>query len=244
MNKPNKQPENIIGQNFGDIIITKEFERTIRPNGTIIRNFEGVCKCGEVVNGTYQAIKVKECCPTCKRERRRKEKMENILYKKYNKLTIIAEKREDNKVLCRCECGNTKWIILNSVVNGITLSCGCYQKEMTRSYNSFPRDVKDKFGEDNLRVREDKVKTEKFVEKIVEARILKSIISLCQRTDYKYSKYYLSRGIKVCDRWQGTNGLLNFLTDMGIRPSPKHKLQRLDIDKDFEPDNCVWYIKE
>ena len=30
---------------------------------------------------------------------------------------------------------------------------------------------------------------------------------------------------------------------MGIRPSLRHKLQRLDISKDFEPDNCVWYIK-
>jgi hypothetical protein len=36
----------------------------------------------------------------------------------------------------------------------------------------------------------------------------------------------------------------NTYEDMGIRPSPFHKLQRLDINKDFEPDNCVWYIKE
>jgi hypothetical protein len=242
MNKPNKQPENIIGQKFGDITITKEFDRTIRPNGTIIRNFEGICKCGTNVMGTYQSIKNKEGCPTCKREKRKKLKMENILYKKYNRLTIITEQREDGKVLCSCECGKTKWIMLNSVVNNITFSCGCIQRERTQSY------IIDKYSIDNhpeiFKVREDKIKRDTYVSYIVEARILKSIISLCNRPQPKYSKYYLDKGIKVCDRWKGDDGIVNFLKDMGIRPSPFHKLQRLDISKDFEPDNCVWYIKE
>ena len=242
MNKPNKQPEDIIGKKYGDITITKEFDRTIRPNGTIIRNFEGVCKCGTKVTGPYQSIKNKDCCLPCKREKRKKLKMESILYKKYNRLTVITEEREDGKVLCRCECGKTKWIMLNSVVNSITYSCGCIQRERTQSY------IVDRYSIDNhkdiFKVREDKIKRDDYVTYTVEARILKSIISLCSRTHPKYSKYYLDKGIKVCDRWKGKGGLINFLTDMGIRPSLRHKLQRLDYTKDFEPDNCVWCVKE
>lgn len=53
----------------------------------------------------------------------------------------------------------------------------------------------------------------------------------------KYPNYG-GRGILVCDRWK--NSYLNFLADMGRKPSIKHSLDRINNDGNYEPSNCRW----
>ncbi|GIM32977.1 hypothetical protein [Paraclostridium bifermentans] len=52
---------------------------------------------------------------------------ENLVGKKYGLLTVIDAKREKNKTyyLCRCDCGNEKWIRSDGIKNGRVTSCGC-----------------------------------------------------------------------------------------------------------------------
>lgn len=49
---------------------------------------------------------------------------------------------------------------------------------------------------------------------------------------------YQAKGITVCDEWR--NDFWTFVKDMGVRPSKRHTIDRIDNLKGYEIGNCRW----
>lgn len=59
----------------------------------------------------------------------------NLLGQKFGRLTVVSfayTKYRNSYWNCVCECGNEKIVSSGNLKKGITVSCGCYQKEMAR----------------------------------------------------------------------------------------------------------------
>ena len=64
----------------------------------------------------------------------------------------------------------------------------------------------------------------------------KGMMSRCYRETTNGWEHYGGRGIVVCDRWHRFE---NFFDDMG-HPPKGHSLDRINVNKNYEPDNCRW----
>lgn len=59
------------------------------------------------------------------------------------------------------------------------------------------------------------------------------------KTDPDYYSYG-GRGITVCDSWLDKDGFEAFCADLGEKPTPKHSLDRIDVNGNYEKSNCRW----
>lgn len=149
--------------------------------------------------------------------------IKNVVGQRFGRLTVISldhkDKRHEAYWMCQCDCGNTKVVSGNKLRSGNTQSCGCYQQEC--------RGVK--------RRTHGMTKTKLYV-------IHRNMLARCNNEKSNMFYRYGKRGIKVCPEWQKFEGFAKWAMESGYAEGLS--IERIDIDKGYEPANCRWITKK
>ncbi len=120
--------------------------------------------------------------------------------------------------LCKCDCGNNIITRSSAIQSNHTKSCGCYKSDIKRQ----------------------QCKNIWTTHGMTQSKTYKTWAGIKRRCNNKNDKRYPDyggRGIKVCSRW---NRFENFLIDMGEKPTPNYSIERIDNNKGYNKNNCVW----
>ena len=186
-------------------------------------------KCGKIWDVAAKHIGSIKSCYDC----HAKSRIVDLTNMRFGKLVPIRfVERRNGRTLweCVCDCGNHTIVGYSNLVNGITKSCGCYDSECKLQRNR-----------DRRRCATSKdFSCFPIISDHPLYRIWSSMVTRCYNPNSNHYRNYGGRGIEVCDRWLGENGFENFVRDMGERPSSKHSIDRINVNKGYEPSNCRW----
>lgn len=145
----------------------------------------------------------------------------DITGKKFNNLQVVSfceYKRGKSLWNCICECGKATIVEGYSLRSGTIKSCGCLARAKTKLLMTTHGDTASK-----------------------EHIAWKSMINRTNNPKCERYENYGGRGITVCERWRVYK---NFLQDMGRAPSKEHSIDRIDVNGNYEPNNCRWVDRQ
>jgi hypothetical protein len=150
----------------------------------------------------------------------RRKNFDDILYEEFGRLFVLTWEEEGYKIFywCACRCGQIVRIIRGHLINDITESCGCLQKEIAAKITK-------------------KRSTTHGMTKTKEYKAWRSAKERCYNINNPFYKDYGARGITMCKRWR--NSFEKFYEEVGPCPIGM-TLERLNNNKGYKPGNCEW----
>lgn len=144
---------------------------------------------------------------------------------RFGRLVVLSRlgRQEKYALLCQCDCGGTSKVRGDSLLRGSSQSCGCIHREAASAQGR--RNTKHG-GARRLAQRD------------LAYHSWCGMKARCYNPfDHKF-EHYGGRGITVCPQWRYSYA--TFLKDMGHRTSTRLSLDRIDVDGNYEPENCRW----
>lgn len=206
--------QDITGKRFGRLIAV---ERVVPDKGRA--KWLCGCDCGKTTLISISKLNSGSNTSCGCRKHIRDTRFQDISGQRFGMLLVVerAESRETKTWWkCQCDCGKLKEISASHLKKGNTKSCGC-------NIGNAIRAAQTKHGCS-------KNKTPEYT----------SWVAMTSRVfdpNTAYFKHYGGRGITRCERWSSFE---NFLEDMGLKPSPKHSLERKNNELGYSPENCCW----
>lgn len=151
--------------------------------------------------------------------------IKNIINERFGKLVAIEyaglDARGEATWKCKCDCGNYTVSTGYKLRSGHTKSCGCIQEKHRKEGFHKSHGMTD----------------------------TKLYIIWCNMKRRCYSKInnmyqnYGGRGIRVCDEWlSGFEPFMKWAMDAGYKDGLS--LERIDVNGNYEPNNCTWITKK
>jgi hypothetical protein len=146
--------------------------------------------------------------------------------KTFGRLTCLSrvgtDPQERSLWLCECSCGNKKVIVLPNLTSGVTKSCGCLQREVSRKRNTTHSKSVDSNGNAPRLYG-----------------IWRNMKQRCYNPKATKFEIYGGRGISVCDDWR-FDYMKFHVWSMSNGYADHLSIDRIEGDDGYYPENCRW----